>query len=347
MKTLLESALARQNTARPPVWLMRQAGRYHSHYRAIRSKYSFIELCKYPEIACEVTMGPIRDFDFDAAILFSDLLFPLEAMEMPLTYDEGPKLGWHVTDLRSIDKLNSGRELVRHIDYQAEALYLIRKQLHPEKALLGFVGGPLTLFFYAASGSHRGDLGSAQRGMQDGRFEAFSAKLEDLLVENILLQIRAGADAVCVMDTCAGDIELELYKQKVLPGLERVKSRVDQMGLGKPLLYYSKKTLPAHWETVLASTSFRALGVDWNTELPEVLETFGSRTAIQGNISPEWMFLPPAEFERRVRQVFENVRALRPELRRGWVCGLGHGILPKTPEENVRRFVTLSREVFR
>jgi uroporphyrinogen decarboxylase len=142
-ETLYTQAISRKNNARPPVWLMRQAGRYHSHYQNLKKEHTFMELCKVPELACETTMGPIRDFDFDAAILFSDLLFPLEVIGMGLEYVPGPKLGWHLKSLADLKKLNpdnkSAKELVDGIGYQGKALTLIRKALPKEKSLLGFV----------------------------------------------------------------------------------------------------------------------------------------------------------------------------------------------------------------
>ena len=150
-ETLYSNAVLKKNLLRPPVWFMRQAGRYHSHYQGMKQKNTFMELCKVPELACEVTMGPIRDFDFDAAILFSDLLFPLEVLGMGLEYIPGPKLGWHLKSNSDLSKLNptqkSTAELIDGIAYQGKAMKMIRSKLAPSKSLLGFVGGPLTLFY--------------------------------------------------------------------------------------------------------------------------------------------------------------------------------------------------------
>src|SRR4051812_34624289 len=184
-QNLFRSALKQENSSRPPVWFMRQAGRYHAHYQALRAKHSFIDLCKIPEVACEATMGPIRDFDFDAAILFSDLLFPLEAMGMGLKYEEGPKLDWHLKETSDLARLQGGGGLVKELEFQARALEQIRKKLPQDKGLIGFVGGPLTLFCYAVEGSHKGELDSARKGLNDGRFTGFFEKLLDLLVGNM------------------------------------------------------------------------------------------------------------------------------------------------------------------
>jgi uroporphyrinogen decarboxylase len=322
---------------------MRQAGRYHSHYQGMKSRYSFMELCKVPEAACETAMGPIGDFDFDAAILFSDLLFPLEAMGTGLRYDPGPKLDWHletVDDLAGLKKGSAG-----FMSFQAEAMRRTREALPESKGLLGFVGGPLTLFFYAVEGSHQGALGSAKRGLKDGRYAGFCELLLDMLAENMALQARAGADTIAVLDTCAGEIDPETYAEIAVPTLRALFDRYRKLCPDVPITYYSKGTGPAHWRS-LDGLPIAALGVDWRHDIAEVLKDWGGKYAIQGNVDPEWLFLEPAELERRLREVFGRVKALGPEARRGWVCGLGHGVLQKTPESNVRLFVKLQRDIF-
>lgn len=342
---LFNETIRRQNRTRPPIWLMRQAGRYHAHYQALRKRHSFVDLCKIPEVACEATMGPIRDFDFDAAILFSDLLFPLEAMGMGLRYEEGPQLDWHLRESRDLSRLKGGWKLADHMLFQARAIELIRAALPPEKGLLGFVGGPLTLYCYAVEGSHKGDLTPAREGMLDGRYDGFVDRVMDLLAENMALQARAGVDTVAVMDTCAGEFSPEVYAEKVVPGLRQLFAQFQSLCPSTPITYYSKGTGPDHWKA-LQGLPVSCLGVDWNHDLSSVLRDWSGRYAIQGNIDPHWLFLEPAELEKRLREVWGKVKALPAEYREGWICGLGHGVLPKTPEENVRLFVRLSREIF-
>ncbi|MGK5082259.1 uroporphyrinogen decarboxylase family protein [Bdellovibrionota bacterium FG-1] len=344
---LFNLTIHRKNTTqRPAVWMMRQAGRYHSHYQKLKEKHSFMELCKIPELACETTMGPIRDFDFDAAILFSDLLFPLEVLGTGLRYDPGPKLDWHLREVADLKKLNSGGvKLAEQLQFQADAMKLIRKELPASKGLLGFVGGPATLFAYAVEGSHSGELVSTKAGLRDGRFEGFNELLLDLLAENMALQARAGADTIVVMDTCAGELDVETYRKYVVPSLRVLFEKFVALCPDTPISYYSKKTGPAHWEA-LKGLPIACKGIDWNHEIADVLSGWSAQWAIQGNIDPNWLFLDSAELESRLRAVFMRVKALPRELRKGWVCGLGHGILPKTPESNVRLFVRLEREIF-
>ncbi|MGZ3697386.1 MAG: uroporphyrinogen decarboxylase family protein, partial [Bdellovibrionota bacterium] len=323
---LFEAAVRRQNEARPPVWFMRQAGRYHSHYQGMRKKYSFIELCKVPEAACEATMGPIRDFDFDAAILFSDLLFPLEAMGMGLTYDEGPKLDWHLKSPEDLSRLRGGRALASHMEFQAQAMRLIRAALPASKGLIGFVGGPVTLYGYAVEGGHAGDFASARAGMRDGRFEGFLEKLLDLLAENMALQARAGADVVAVFDTAAGEWNAKEYGELIVPALRELLARFKRLCPDTPVIYYSRGTGPAHW-AALRGLPISVLGVDWRHDLATVLRDWSAEFAIQGNIDPQWLFLEPRELERRLREVFSSVKSLPAAFRKGWICGLGHGVL--------------------
>src|SRR5439155_10464440 len=151
----LHNALARRPQSTPPIWLMRQAGRYHKHYQELRRKYSFMDLCKQPELAAQVALGPVLDFDFDAAILFSDLLFPLEALGMGLEYSAaGPQLEWNL-DRTTVSALKAVEEAWPNLLFQGEALRLTRSALPDDKSLIGFVGGPWTLFVYAVEGTHK------------------------------------------------------------------------------------------------------------------------------------------------------------------------------------------------
>ena len=156
--TLFNRATKLEDLTVPPIWMMRQAGRYHAHYQALRKKHSFMDLCKVPELAAEVAMGPIRDFDFDAAILFSDLLFPLQALGMPLVYDPGPQLGWNLSSLEQIKNFKPASQALEQLQFQASAVRATRALLPRDKSLIGFVGGPWTLFVYAVQGSHKGGL---------------------------------------------------------------------------------------------------------------------------------------------------------------------------------------------
>jgi len=184
------NAIAKVPQKTPPVWFMRQAGRYHSHYQALRKQYSFMELCKKPEIAAEVARGPVAEFDFDVSILFSDLLFPLEALGQGLEYtDAGPRLGFQL-DSQSILKLKTPDQAIGALEFQAEALIKTRSVLPADKSLIGFVGGPWTLFVYAVEGGHSGSLTLSKSN--PSLYRSFMEILVPLLEKNIALQLEEG-----------------------------------------------------------------------------------------------------------------------------------------------------------
>jgi uroporphyrinogen decarboxylase len=343
-ETLLTAALHRRNTGRPPVWFMRQAGRYHSHYQMLKRSADFIELCKNPKLAAETALGPVHDFNFDAAILFSDLLFPLEAMGMGLAYDPGPKLGFHLRSPADLDRIRGGAELAQQLQYQADAVKLTRARLRADKGLIGFVGGPFTLYVYAAAGSHE-NAAESLAGLTNGVYAGFNAKLLDLLAQTMAQQTHAGAEVIALFDTAAGEIDAATYRMHVVPVLADLLQRFRKLDSATPVTYYSRGTGPEHWDA-LTGLPIQCLGIDWNHDIGEVLTRYGERWSIQGNVDPQWLHLPGDELERRLRAYFGAVKALPAERRRGWICGLGHGVLQRTPEANVLRFIALQREIF-
>src|SRR5229473_7372911 len=213
-----QNALARRPQAVPPIWLMRQAGRYHKHYQALRQKHSFMDLCKQPELAAEVALGPVLDFDFDAAILFSDLLFPLEALGMGLEYtDRGPQLGWKL-DRETFSQLRPLEDAWPHLLFQGEAVRATRVRLPEDRSLIGFVGGPWTLFVYAVEGSHAGSLTASKDLLS--LFPRFCEVIVPLLARNIELQLNNGAELVVIFDTAAGELMPDIFQTEVTPQLE-------------------------------------------------------------------------------------------------------------------------------
>jgi len=329
-----QNALARIPQATPPVWLMRQAGRYHRHYQDLRRRFSFMELCKQPELAAQVALGPVLDFDFDAAILFSDLLFPLEALGMGLDYTEaGPQLGWKLTR-ENFAKLRGIDDAWPNLLFQGSALRATRDLLPKDKSLIGFVGGPWTLFVYAVEGTHK----SVERATKElPLFEKFCATLVPLLIRNIELQFANGAELVMVFDTAAGELPPEVFKAEILPQLERLThSFPSRLG------YYSKATTREHLaHPLFTDANWAGIGVDQNWELRDAFEQFPNGF-IQGNFDQNLLLTSRDEFKRSLDEFLNPL--LRCD-RTGWVCGLGHGVLPKTPEENVRLFVETVREV--
>ena len=333
--TRLQNALRRIPQATPPIWLMRQAGRYHRHYQNLRRQFSFMDLCKQPELAAQVALGPVLDFDFDAAILFSDLLFPLEALGMGLEYtDAGPQLGWKLTG-ESISQLNDVDEAGPQLLFQGEAVRATRKLLPNHRSLIGFVGGPWTLFVYAVEGTHK----HVEHAVKElPLFERFCETMVPLLSRNIAHQLENGAEVVMVFDTAAGELSSDVFKSAVVPQLDRL-TRAFPSSLG----YYSKGTSRAHLDhSLFTDGSFAGIGVDHNWDLRDAFAMF-SHGFVQGNFDQN--LLRDSSPDALKQQLKTFLGPLLKRDRSGWTCGLGHGVLPKTPEENVRLFVNTVREV--
>lgn len=335
-----KNALRRVPQTTPPIWMMRQAGRYHKHYQNLRSQHSFMELCKNPELASEVAMGPIQDFDFDVSILFSDLLFPLEALGFGLNYtDSGPTLDWHLTE-QNFKKMLKVEEALPKLAFQREAMKLTREKLSKNKSLIGFVGGPWTLFVYAVEGSHAGQLLQSKNKPQ--MFTQFCEVMVPLLIQNIALQFEGGAELVMIFDTAAGELAPGFYQTFVTRELVKLAKKYP----GK-LGYYSKGTTQDHFNNnILEKELWAGFGFDHRWNLPRVLAESQSGF-IQGNFDQAMLFLETSEFKKYLRIYLNSYKDLTLSQRAGWICGLGHGVLPKTPEENVRAFVDEVREFIR
>lgn len=337
MNTRFHNALNGIEQKIPPVWFMRQAGRYHKHYQALKKTYTFMELCKKPELAAEVALGPIADFDFDVSIMFSDLLFPLEALGMGLTYDPGPKLGWHLTE-STLAKLRPFASAIEDLQFQNEVLRATRKVLPKDKSLIGFIGGPWTLFTYACEGEHKGSLVSAKTNLS--LYHNFCEYLLPLLEANIQLQLEGGAEIVMMFDTAAGELSPRTFHDNIESHILTLAKKFP----GK-IGYYSKGTTPWHIQSLRQKPVFAGFGVDHRFEIADVLKE-NTRGFIQGNFDQALLFSSSEDFEQHLASYLEPIKLLTPIQRRGWVCGLGHGVLPQTPEENVRSFVKRIREVF-
>jgi uroporphyrinogen decarboxylase len=340
-KNRFQNALANIPQATPPIWFMRQAGRYHKHYQNLRRDHSFMELCKSPELAAKVALGPIEDFDFDAAILFSDILFPLEALGMGLEYtDHGPKLGWQLNE-ETLKNLKNPEEALKGLDFQRLALLATRDKLSSDKSLIGFIGAPWTLFTYAVQGKHDGSLIKAKQKLD--LFPAFCEILIPLLYENIKLQLAGGAEIIMLFDTAAGELSPGLFHEFVVPQLFKLQEKYK----GK-LAYYAKGTGLSHVDGELfENSSFIGLGFDHRWNLPEILSQKKFSGFTQGNFDQALLFSEPRDFQKRLLKYLEPFTKLSLVERAPWVCGLGHGVLPETPEINVRTFIKTVREVFK
>jgi len=323
-----------------PVWFMRQAGRYHSHYQAIKKNSDFMTMCKNPELACEVTLGPIEDFGFNAAILFSDLLFPLEQLGMGLSYHSGPPtLEWHLEnkeDLKKLKLISSGETFFK---FQGEACQLIRKKLPKDVSLLGFVGAPFTLYTYAVEGSHAGNLVSAKKGLYDGRFDGFCEILIPEILKEMLVQAENGAEAVALFDTAAGELSPQDYKELIIPKLTQLLSQFKKLSPKTRVIYYSKHTQSHHIKS-LPFEYLDVIGVDWRCDLIEIQSIIPKNLFVQGNFDPAWLHLPWENLEHKAKTYISDLRSRGLDFNR-WIAGLGHGVLIQTPQENVKKLVKL------
>lgn len=323
-----------------PVWFMRQAGRYHSHYQGIKKNSDFMTMCKSPELACEVTLGPIQDFGFNAAILFSDLLFPIEQLGMGLSYHSGPPtLEWHLQSVDDIKKLKIVKPGKEFYAFQGEACKLLRERLPKDVTLLGFVGAPFTLYTYAVEGSHAGNLVSAKQGLYDGRFEAFTKILLPEVLEEMVIQATNGAQAVCLFDTAAGELCAADYKELIVPKISELLANFKAKCPNTKVIYYSKHTQAVHLKA-LDLTNIDVIGVDWRCDLVEIQKLLPPHVFVQGNLDPAWLHLPQELMLKKASNYYDDLRARGLNFNR-WIGGLGHGVLIQTPEDNVRKLVKL------
>ena len=322
----------------PPIWFMRQAGRYHDHYQALKKNHSFEELCKNPLLAAETAMGPINEFDFDVAILFSDILFPLEALGMDLSYNPGPQFGLHLNE-ENAHELLVNQNPISLLDFQGEAIERTIERLPDDKSLIGFIGGPWTLIAYACNiskDSREINLNNFQIGILDN-------VILPLLKENIKLQLNAGAEVVMIFDSTAHQLaeeDLNIYLKKTFNVL--AKDFPNKIG------YYAKDGI--NYETIIAQQddpeiSLAGTGIDSNVDLRDYFKKT-TNGFVQGNFSEHFLTLPYDEFLSKLDIFINQMSKLNPEERAGWVCGLGHGVLKTTPQENVKEFVNRIRDSF-
>lgn len=326
-------AARRERLDRPPVWMMRQAGRYLPEYRAVREKASFLDLCYTPELAIEVTLQPLRRYAFDAAIIFSDILLPLIPMGAAFTFGGGPP--------RLEEPFDTPRALscLKRVDARKdtpwvhEALAGVRAQLDDTKALLGFAGAPFTLFCYLVEGEGSKLFPRAKRLMWTE--PALAREILDLLADQIgdylVEQVRSGADAVQLFDSWGGLLGPDDFAEWALPGVRRILDRVTTE-TGAPTIYYVNGN-PAVLEEQ-ASSGCSIVGLDWRHRLDEARGRIPEGIGIQGNLDPLLLLTDPDTVRTRTTRMLDQI-ADRP----GYICNLGHGVTPATPLENVEAFV--------
>ena len=324
-------ALSGQPTDTTPIWIMRQAGRYLPEYRATRAKAGgFLTLCKTPDLACEVTVQPIERLGVDAAILFSDILIPIEKMGVPLSFpEEGPRLE-PVRDRAGIDALRVP-DADEEMGFVMDAIRLIRTALDGKVPLIGFSGAPFTLLTYVVEGK----TGKAFTDTKKLLFTAPDAahallrKLTDTTVAYLSAQVRAGAQVVQLFDSWVGQLGPEDFEVFAAPYVKEIITRLRPLGV--KIIYFGNdgSTLLRTAATLGAD----ALGVDWRIPMDEARRLTGPAITLQGNLDPTALFAPIPEIERRARDIITRAGVHRH------VFNLGHGIQPPTPPEHAMALV--------
>jgi uroporphyrinogen decarboxylase len=330
-------ACRREPVDATPVWFMRQAGRYMAEYRAIREKFSLLEICHRPELAAEVTLQPVRALGVDAAILFADILLPVIPLGLGLEFakGEGPVIGKPV---RTLGDLAAMRPVHAETDlgYVMDAIRIVRRELHGTP-LIGFCGGPFTVASYIIEGGSSRDFLKTKTMMYSAPevWRALMDKLSNVLAEYLVAQIRAGAQAVQLFDSWVGALSPQDYENYVLPYSQRVLAAAKAEDV--PVIHFGTNT------TTLLPLMKRAggdvIGLDWRIPLDEGWALLGNEMAVQGNLDPALLFAPRPELKKRVDDILRRAGG-RP----GHIFNLGHGILQHTPVDNVRAVVDMVHE---
>lgn len=342
----LIKALLRQPVDCTPVWMMRQAGRYLPEYRELRKKAGdFMTLCQTPELACEVTLQPLRRFDLDAAILFSDILTIPDAMGLGLSFleNEGPRFATPVRTADDVKKLFVP-DPSEHLNYVLEAIRHTKKALNNEKPLIGFSGSPWTLATYMIEGGATKSFSVIKKMMYQAPelLQQILSILTDSVIAYLNAQIEAGVDAVMIFDTWGGVLTPEAYETFSLNPMKKIIASLDKEKEGRPIpsIVFTKQA--NQWLEKIAASGAQAVGVDWGINIVEARQRIGDQVAIQGNMEPAVLNASPEVIRQTVKNILTDFGA-----HRGHVFNLGHGITPNIPVEHVKVMVDAVHEFSR
>jgi len=311
-----------------PVWLMRQAGRYLPQYQAVRANVDFLTLCKTPELAAEVTLQPVEILGVDAAILFSDILIPVEAMGIALEFPEkyGPTLSEPIRNKSAVDRLIVP-DTEDDMPFIIETIKILLEKLKDKVPLIGFSGAPFTLATYMIEGgSSKNFIHTKKMMFQNNRlFNYLMDKLTLMVTSYLSAQIRAGVQAVQIFDTWAGVLTPFDYKESVLPYVKKTISDLKKEGV--PIIYFANDCAGILQE--IRKSGADVIGIDWKIDISDAIKKLGKKVVIQGNLDPCALFLSKEEIEERVKDIL-----WKGETAKSHIFNLGHGILPETPVEN-------------
>jgi uroporphyrinogen decarboxylase len=320
---------------RVPVWMMRQAGRYLPEYQAVRARHSFLEICKTPELAAEVSLEPWRALGVDAIIVFSDILVVAEAMGMKLDVpDAGPVLSGPIRDRAAVRRLRDF-DPERETRFVGEAIRAIRRAAGPSVPVIGFAAAPWTLACYMIEGQTRGDVSMAKRMLADqpALVRELTERIAAATARYLESQIAAGASAVQLFDTWASELSPREYSELELPA---TRSIFDALAAGLPRILFARGS--ARILSAMASTGADVLSVDWNTDLAQARRELGQKIALQGNVDPSMLLGTADTIRHAAQEAVEKTGGV------GHILNLGHGILPNTPVENALAFVKAGQE---
>jgi uroporphyrinogen decarboxylase len=311
-----------------PVWLMRQAGRYMKEYQEVRAKVDFLTLCKTPELAAKVTLQPVDVLGVDAAILFSDILIPVEAMGMHLEFSDkkGPILGEPVRNKSGVDKLLIP-DTEDSMPFVLETIRMLRRELEGRVPLIGFSGAPYTLATYIIEGGSSKNFVNTKRMMYQnpGLFQGLLEKITATVIDYLSAQIRAGAQAVQIFDSWGGNLSPFDYENIVLPHVKKAVKALKKFDV--PIIFFVNDC--AGLLDLVKKAGADVVGIDWRVDMYKAVKSLGKKVTVQGNLDPCVLFGTQEQIEERVQDILNKA-----ETARGHVFNLGHGILPETPVEN-------------
>jgi uroporphyrinogen decarboxylase len=333
-KELFLRACRFEPVERVPVWIMRQAGRYLPEYQAVRAQHSFLEICKTPELAAEVSLQPFRVLDVDAIIVFSDILIVAEAMGLPLEVpDSGPILSNPVRNAEAVRRLREF-DPERGTKFVGDAIRAIRLEAGPDVPVIGFAAAPWTLACYMIEGRTRGDISQAKEMLRQepAVVRELLERIARTTTAYLQMQIAAGASAIQLFDTWAGELTKQEYEEFELPATQMVlESLTKTSGSDAPKILFAKCS--GHFLESLPKSGADVISVDWLTDLADARRKFGRRVALQGNVDPHILLGAESDIQQAARDAVQKTGGL------GHILNLGHGILPRTPVANAKAFV--------
>ena len=337
MNSRFLDACRRRPTDVRPVWFMRQAGRYMKQYRDIRAKHTILEICKRPDLASQVTLQPVEILDVDAAIIFADLLLPVEPMGLRLKFvaGEGPVIDNPIRTSHDVDALSTSN--TDELGYVGESIQLVTRALAGKVPVIGFVGSPFTVASYMIEGGASRHFIQTKSLMyrDETLWRRLMGKLVDVLSPFAMLQVAAGARAIQVFDSWVGALGSDDYVRYVAPYSRALIERVRSTGV--PVIHFG--TGAAGYFRELHAAGGDVMGVDWRLNIDQAWMDISYRSAIQGNLDPAALLAPLPELKQKVTELLK-----RTGTRPGHIFNLGHGILPETPVDNVRAVVQMVRE---